>query len=100
MIKFCYLDLELRIVVYVEDMIQISLNCRRLLKARVLSSLLTGRMRISREMTVELCRTSVDMGCLVTSGFVFSLELFAKSSVSICSELPASCLSEVRVASV
>lgn len=70
MIKFCYLDLELRIVVYVEDMIQISLNCRRLLKARVLSSLLTGRMRISREMTVELCRTSVDMGCIVTSGFL------------------------------
>lgn len=33
----------------VEDMIQISLNCRRLLKARVLSSILTGRMRISRE---------------------------------------------------
>lgn len=33
----------------VEDIIQISLNCRRLLKAGVLSSIFTGRMRISRE---------------------------------------------------
>lgn len=51
-------------------------------------------------MSVEFCRTSVGMGCLVTSGFFFSLKLFAKSSVSICSELPASGLPEVTVASV